>query len=331
MNPTSTPARVRLVTVGPENAGQRLDNFLSACFRGVPRSRIYRSLRTGEVRVNKGRARQTYRLREGDQVRLPPLANTSGGGHTTAPTSKLAERGRELEGCVLYEDQHILVLDKPPGWPVHGGSGRAFGVIESLRATRGESRFLELVHRLDRHTSGCLLLAKRRSALVALHEQLREGQMDKRYRALLKGQWRGGGRRVDAPLRRGSDRSGARIVRIDASGQPAETAFTPLAVTARASLMEARPVSGRTHQIRVHAARALNMPVAGDPRYGCRDFNRALAELGCARMFLHAHRVGFQHPGSGQHMRVLAPLPETLVELLDALELAGRAANRPKT
>ncbi len=326
MEPSHPPARARLVTIGPEQAGQRLDNFLSACFRSVPRSRIYRSLRSGEVRVNKGRARQTYRLREGDRVRLPPLTpGTDGERRSSEDTASLARRGRELEPLVLFEDPHVLLLDKPAGWPVHAGSGRAFGIIECLRACRGESRFLELVHRLDQHTSGALLLAKRRSALTELHRQLREEQVDKRYRVLLKGKWRGGGRRVDAPLRRGQDRSGERIVRIDRAGQPAVTAFTPIAVSPRASLMEAHPLSGRTHQIRVHAARALDMPVAGDPRYGDRAFNRALRALGHSRMFLHAYRIGFRHPHSGDALRIVAPLPESLRAMLDAFDLCDDA------
>lgn len=311
--PDSPAARVRVVTVDSDHAGQRLDNFLVACFRDVPRSRIYRSVRTGEVRVNRGRARQTYRLKEGDQVRLPPLSSSAGSRPVRPQETRLAL----LRGAVLLEDNDLLVINKPAGLPVHAGSGHDFGLIELLKADpeRGPG-FIELVHRLDQDTSGCLLLAKRRSVLVALHEQLREGEMDKRYRVLLHGRWRGGGRRVDAPVARSVKRSGERVVRLDPHGQAARTAFTPLCPGERVSLMEAHPKTGRTHQIRVHAAQALKMPVVGDPRYGDWALNRELVGKGLARMFLHASRLGFTHPRSGMACRVEAPLESALYDML---------------
>jgi 23S rRNA pseudouridine955/2504/2580 synthase len=311
-----TPAGARTVRVDAEHAGQRLDNFLAARFRDVPRARLYRSVRTGEVRVNKGRARQDYRLNEGDLVRLPPLSGSRPPAEAV-PSPALARR---LRGAVLYEDDGLLALDKPSGLAVHGGSGRAFGVIEALRALRPRQPFLELVHRLDRETSGCLLIAKRRRALVALHEALREGRVDKRYRTLLAGRWRGGGRRVDRALARGTGRDGGRMMRVTRAGRAASTAFTPLAVSDCASLMEARPHTGRTHQIRVHAA-ALGMPVAGDERYGEREFNAAMRGHGLRRLFLHAASLCFVHPLTGEALTLSAPLPQDLSRVLAALGL----------
>lgn len=308
-----------MVRVDAEHAGQRVDNFLAAHFRKVPKARLYRSVRTGEVRVNKGRVRPDHRLREGDLVRLPPLSAPAPSSAAT-PGEALAQR---LVDSVLFEDDYLLVLDKPSGLAVHGGSGRSLGLIEAMRALRPHADSLELVHRLDRETSGCLILAKRRRALLALHEALREGQVDKRYRTLLRGRWRGGGRRVDRSLRRVSGRGGERMVRLDATGQDASTAFTPLSVGDLASFMEARPHTGRTHQIRVHAC-ALDMPVAGDPRYGDRSFNAQMREQGLQRLFLHASSVRFTHPVSGQMLQVRSPLPPALAAVLAAVGLGAQ-------
>jgi 23S rRNA pseudouridine955/2504/2580 synthase len=315
--PVETRPAAQIVQVDAEHEGQRLDNFLAARFRQVPRARLYRSVRTGEVRVNKGRVRQDYRLREGDLVRLPPLSRPA----PTAPASPGQPLRDTLAGAVLLEDDHLLVVNKPSGLAVHGGSGRAFGLIEAMRALRPDTRFLELVHRLDRETSGCLLLAKRRSALVALHAELREGSMDKRYRTLLAGRWRGGGRRIDRALRRTSGRRGERTMLVDASGRQSSTAFTPLSVGDAASFMEAHPHTGRTHQIRVHAA-SLGMPVAGDDRYGDRDFNAEMkSRHGLSRLFLHASSLRFVHPGNGQILTLRAPLPADLEAVLASLGL----------
>lgn len=312
-----------LVRVDADHAGQRLDNFLAAHFRKVPRARLYRSVRTGEVRVNKGRVRPDHRLCEGDLVRLPPLSAPAPAGAAVPG----AELSRLLAQSVLFEDDYLLVLDKPSGLAVHGGSGRSLGLIEAMRVLRPHATGLELVHRLDRETSGCLILAKRRRALLGLHQALREGEVDKRYRTLLKGRWRGGGRRVDRALRRVSGREGERMVRLDDTGQVASTAFTPLRVGQRASFMEARPHTGRTHQIRVHAC-ALQMPVAGDARYGDRAFNAELREQGLHRLFLHASSVRFQHPVGGERLEVHAPLPPALAAVLATLGLGAAESDR---
>ena len=308
---------VRTVRVDAEHEGQRLDNFLLACFRRVPKARVYRSVRTGEVRVNKGRTRQDYRLREGDMVRLPPLTQGVSAERAATPGSELTQILRE---AVLFEDEQLLVLNKPCGLAVHGGSGQSLGLIEAMRAIRPQQKFLELVHRLDRETSGVLILAKRRMALVGLHAALRDGEVDKRYLTLLKGRWRGGGRRVDHALRRSSGRNGERMMLVNASGQQSSTAFTPLSVTPTASLMRVRPHTGRTHQIRVHAA-AVQMPVAGDDRYGDREFNREMRQLGLGRLFLHASSLKFRHPGSEEIVQVQAPLPDDLLRVVGNLSL----------
>jgi len=314
--PALPPVTARVVRIDTEHAGQRVDNYLMACFRDVPKPRIYRGLRSGEVRVNKGRVKQTYRLRTGDELRLPPWRRQPLR-DLKLPGAHLVKR---LSASVLYEDEALLVLSKPAGLAVHGGSGQSLGLIEALRTMHPAHSFLELVHRLDRGTSGCLMVAKRRRALLGLHEALRAGQVDKRYRTLLQGHWRGGGRRVELPLQRNVLRSGERLVRVQADGQAAQTAFTPLVTGIQASLMEARPVTGRTHQIRVHAA-SLGMPVAGDDRYGDREFNRNLRASGLKRLFLHAWRLRFAHPLSGKPMVIEAPLPEELRQVCTALGL----------
>ena len=319
--PPQSSGSVRVVRVEAEQAGQRLDNFLAACFRQVPKARLYRSVRSGEVRVNKGRVRQHYRLREGDLVRLPPLRTPPAG----TPASPSAGLRTVLLEAVLMEDQHLLILNKPSGLAVHGGSGQSLGLIEAMRDMRPDLRYLELVHRLDRETSGCLILAKRRSSLVALHEALREGGIDKRYRTLLKGRWRGGGRRIDRALSRHSGRHGERTVRVDRAGRDSSTAFTPLAAGDHASYMEARPHTGRTHQIRVHAA-ALDMPVAGDDRYGDREFNALMrTQHGLKRLFLHASSLRFSHPNQSSQVEIRAPLPAELEQVVRALGLTTEA------
>lgn len=314
---TTVPARH--LTVDERHAGQRIDNFLILCLKGVPKSRIYRILRRGEVRVNQGRKRQDYRLQEGDVVRIPPLRYEA---ERAAPQPGQRDL-RAIGESVLYEDRNVLVLDKPAGMAVHGGSGRSYGVIEALRALRPDDRFLELVHRLDRDTSGCLMVARRRSALRSLHAALREGRVDKRYLALVQGRWRGGARTVDAPLRKNQLRSGERVVRVDAEGREARTRFVPRATSARASLVEAQLLTGRTHQVRVHAA-SVGHPLAGDGKYGERMFNKQIRELGLRRHFLHAASLRFPDPDTGEPRRVEAPLPADLLEVVDAL---GMKAN----
>lgn len=307
-----TRAEVRVVEIGPDQAGQRIDNYLIARLKGVPRSRVYRILRRGEVRVNRGRVSAAYRLRAGDAVRIPPVTLAA----TPQTPARSALPGR-LEAAILYEDDGLLVLDKPSGVAAHGGSGIALGAIEALRAARPNAPFLELVHRLDRETSGCMMVAKKRSVLRDLHARLRDHAVDKRYLLLVRGAWRGGGRRVELALARDRLRGGERVVRVAADGQPARTAFTPVEVYSTASLLQARPASGRTHQIRVHAA-AVGHPIAGDTKYGDPQFNRDLRELGLRRLFLHAAALVLERPG-GERLEVEAPLPAALRSVLDEL------------
>jgi len=305
---------VQFVTLGEDEAGQRLDNFLLARLKGVPKSHVYRLLRKGEVRVNKGRAKPDYRLQAGDVVRLPPVRRPEPG----APTGRGRSAGLELEGRILHEDPRLIVLDKPSGIAVHGGSGLSHGVIEALRAARPDAPYLELVHRLDRETSGCLLIAKRRSMLRRLHELLREGRVEKRYLALVKGRWEAGQVRLEDRLRK-TVRGGERVVQVDETGKTAASIFRPVEIGSAASLLEVRIMTGRTHQIRVQAAEAGH-PLAGDERYGDRDYNRKMRELGLQRLFLHSASVGWEDPVSGEWKMYSAPLPEELREVLSQLE-----------
>lgn len=308
----ASPA-VRILEVGAEDAGQRIDNYLLRHLKGAPRSLIYRILRRGEVRVNKGRVKPEYRVRAGDLVRVPPVRLGE-----QAPGQDGRSADDRLAGRVLYEDDRLLVVDKPSGMAVHGGSGVSYGVIEALRAARPEAKFLELVHRLDRETSGCLLIAKRRSELRMLHELLRNGAVDKRYLALVRGRWALGDKRIVAPLLKNQLRGGERIVTVDAEGKAADSRFRPVEIHAEASLMEVELGTGRTHQIRVHGAH-VGYPLAGDERYGDPEFNRRMRELGLKRLFLHAHSIGFADPETGREVHVSAPLPDDLRAVLDRL------------
>jgi 23S rRNA pseudouridine955/2504/2580 synthase len=307
------PSRVRLVTVDREHMAQRVDNFLLRELKGIPRSRIYRLLRRGEVRVNGKRVKAEYRLQEGDQVRIPPVRMAERG-DVVKPGHATLER---IQAAIVFEDERLLVLDKPSGMAVHGGSGLQYGVIEALRALRPQAPFLELVHRLDRETSGLLMVAKRRSALRGLHELLRAGGVEKRYLALVAGDWKGGAQRVEAPLRKNTLRSGERIVRVARDGKPAVTLFRPLERYRGATLVEVELFTGRTHQIRVHGAHCGH-PLAGDVKYGDESFNRRMRELGLKRLFLHAHRLAFTAPWAGE-MQFSAPLPAPLKTLLTRL------------
>ena len=319
MNELSKDA-VSWLTVDADSAGQRIDNFLARVLKGVPKSHLYRILRTGEVRVNKGRVGAETRLVAGDVVRLPPVRVPDRLG-ASRPAPKSAPKA-----AVLYEDDALLAIDKPAGLAVHGGSGISFGLIEQLRAAGPQSRFLELVHRLDRDTSGVLLVAKKRAALVALHEQLRDGEFDKRYLVLVRGRWREAKRVVDLPLHKFATREGERRVRVDEGGRAAETVFyrrrawadhdPPLA------LLEAELRTGRTHQIRVHLAH-LGYPLAGDDKYGDYAWNRALAKEGLRRMFLHARRVSFTHPASGETVVIESRLPSDLERYIARLDSDG--------
>lgn len=306
----------RELVIDEHHAGQRIDNFLISCLKGLPRTRIYRILRRGEVRVNKGRIRQHYRLKSGDIVRIPPVR--------IAESQPLRAASPSLQTLVsesiLFEDDGLIVLDKPSGVAVHGGSGRSHGIIEALRASRGAHQYLELVHRLDRETSGCLIVAKRRGVLTALHGAFRQRTVEKRYLVLVKGRWSGATREVDAGLTRSVLRSGERVVGVDAAGKAGRTRFVPVSVGPVASLLEALPFTGRTHQIRVHAA-SLGHPVAGDSKYGERTFNQRMRRQGLRRLFLHAAGLCVENPGDGKQLRIEAPLPAELVTSLEQLGL----------
>ena len=306
---------VRQWLVTDAEAGQRLDNFLLRVMTGVPRSHIYKILRSGEVRVNKGRARPHYHIAVGDVLRLPPVRVAEPSDPAVLP----AHLRGQLESAVLFEDSHVLVLNKPSGLAVHGGSGLSWGIIEALRQLRPEARELELVHRLDRDTSGCLVLSKKRSALRALHEALRQGQMEKQYLALTLGDWKDKTRSVRLALRKNTLQSGERMVRVDpVDGKPAHTRFLLLEHFPGAALLQADLDTGRTHQIRVHL-QAIEHPVAGDEKYGDAAFNQRMRSLGLRRLFLHAVSIRFTHPRDQQPMHIQAPLPTELEGLLQQL------------
>lgn len=299
---------VQFVTIDDDEAGQRVDNFLLARLKGVPKSMIYRIVRKGEVRVNKGRIKPEYKLSAGDVVRIPPVRVAE---RQEAPVSAKLDKVAALGDCILYEDDHILVLNKPSGTAVHGGSGLSFGVIEGLRVLRPEAKFLELAHRLDRDTSGILLIAKKRSTLRALHEQLRLKQMQKDYLALVRGQWQSNCKVVQAPLLKNILQSGERIVKVSSEGKPSETRFKVEERFTNATLVKASPVTGRTHQIRVHAQYAGH-PIAFDDRYGDKVFDSQLSDTGLNRLFLHASALKFTHPSTGEILRLEAPMDEQL-------------------
>jgi 23S rRNA pseudouridine955/2504/2580 synthase len=307
---------VRLVEAETEDAGQRIDNFLMRQLKGVPKNYIYRILRKGEVRVNKGRVKAPYKIQAGDLIRIPPV-RIDRSDSPSRPSDQLREI---LKQAVIYEDKHLLVLNKPSGLAVHGGSGVSTGIIEALRAVRSDQHQLELVHRLDRETSGCLLISKRRSSLRILHELMRENRVDKRYLALLAGRWRKGIQVVDKPLKKNTLSGGERVVRVDAEGKPAVTRYKRLERFREATLVEVELVTGRTHQIRVHSA-WLGAPVLGDVKYGEDAANKALREMGLRRLFLHAHQVSFSWPGEKRDLVVHAPLPQDLSECLDKLKI----------
>jgi 23S rRNA pseudouridine955/2504/2580 synthase len=303
-----------MVSVDPERAGQRLDNFLLSQLKGAPRSLVYRLLRTGQVRVNKGRVKAAYRLEAGDQVRIPPVRLDEPKAAETPPDQRL----RELEARILYEDGRLLVVNKPAGMAVHGGSGLSYGVIEALRALRPAESSLELVHRLDRDTSGCLLVAKRRAMLRWLHELIRKNAVEKRYLGLVAGEMPQKTLDVDAPLRKNTLMGGERVVRVDPEGKPSRTQFRRLRRLPGATLVEARLLTGRTHQIRVHAAH-LGLPLLGDGKYGDREANAALRKLGLRRLFLHACALTFELPDGAGRFHIEAPLDAELQEVLDKL------------
>ncbi len=307
--------QVRKITVDEGSAGQRLDNFLLRELKGVPKTHVYRVIRSGEVRVNKGRAAADTRIALGDEVRLPPV-------RMAEPKDMAAVPAREF--AVLFEDEHLLAIDKPAGVAVHGGSGVSFGVIEQLRRARPEAKFLELVHRLDKETSGVLLLAKKRSALTAVQDQFRERGTAKRYDALVHGAWPANKKVIDIALVKGLDAQGERQVRAASADNDQARRSITLVKIARAfphyTLLDVTIKTGRTHQIRVHLTHEGH-PIVGDPKYGDFAANREVARGAhrFARMFLHARHLAFDHPASGERIALEAPLPEACVRLLQAL------------
>lgn len=305
---------VQFIDISEAQAGQRIDNFLLTLEKGVPKSRIYRAIRKGEVRVNKGRIKQTYKIQAGDSIRIPPL-------HTSEKETinSVSDRFRQqLIDCVILEDDDLLVLNKPPGVAVHAGSNIKQGLIEALRITRSELPYLELVHRLDRDTSGCLLLAKSRSALLNLQQQMINHDIDKRYLTLLKNSWGKQERLVEQPLKKNTVVSGERMVMVDPEGKYAKTIFVPRESFWQAQLTEVILFTGRTHQIRVHAQHIGN-PLAGDDKYGQRNFNRDMKKFGLKRLFLHSWKLGIKHPSTGEDIMLEAPLPEQLNNVLRKL------------
>ena len=305
--------QVQFVDIDEDMAGQRIDNFLRNQLKNIPKSMIYRIVRKGEVRVNKKRIKAEYKLKPGDLVRIPPVTIEEKV-EENVPSTKL-NKVSELEQCIIYEDDHMLILNKPSGTAVHGGSGLKFGAIEALRALRPEARFLELVHRIDRDTSGILLVAKKRSALRHLQAQFREKTVQKYYFALVMGEWKNSCKVVNAPLLKNEVNS---IVRVNPNGKASETRFKVLEKFKDATLIQASPITGRTHQIRVHT-QYTGHPIAWDDRYGDRRFDAYTGKVGLDRLFLHAANIKFTHPGSEEKMDISAPMEARLEKALTGL------------
>jgi pseudouridine synthase, RluA family len=306
---------VQFLTISDDEAGQRIDNYLLNKLKGLPKSLIYRIVRKGEVRINKGRIKPEYKLQAGDILRIPPVRISK---KEQPQISNKLNKVNQLENQIIFEDDYLLAINKPSGIAVHGGSGLSFGVIEALRALRPEARFLELVHRLDRDTSGILLIAKKRSVLRHLHEQLRIKTIQKDYLALVRGQWQSHCKVVQAPLLKNELSSGERIVRVSEQGKPSETRFSIEERYIAATLIKASPITGRTHQIRVHTQYAGH-PIALDDKYGDAEFDRQMRELGLDRLFLHAFSLCFEHPKTGETLRLNAPLDGKMKNILQKL------------
>ncbi|WP_299013845.1 23S rRNA pseudouridine(955/2504/2580) synthase RluC [uncultured Photobacterium sp.] len=305
--------KVQFIEITDDFAGQRIDNFLLARLKNVPKSMIYRILRKGEVRVNKKRIKPEYKLCDGDLVRVPPVRVPQK--EEQAPVSTKLDKVAELESCVIYEDDQMLILNKPSGTAVHGGSGLKFGAIEALRALRPDARFLELVHRIDRDTSGILLIAKKRSALRKLQEQFRNKTVQKYYFALVMGEWKASCRKVTAPLLKNEVNS---IVRVNPNGKASDTRFKVIERLDQATLVQASPVTGRTHQIRVHC-QYTGHPIAWDDRYGDPRFDAYTKKTGLNRLFLHAANIKFTHPKTEEVMEINAPMEPKLLKAIKQL------------
>lgn len=307
--------QVQHLEVGENNAGQRIDNYLSSLLKGVPKSYIYRIIRKGEVRINKKRCKPLQKILSGDVIRIPPIRVSDA---KSAP--ELANRTlTTLENAIIFEDKHLIVLNKPSGFAVHGGSGLSFGVIEAFRQLRPKEKRLELVHRLDKDTSGCLILAKKTSVLRAFHEMIREDEVEKHYVALLKGTLAKDEILVDQPLRKFVTKSGERMVKIDPEGKPSKTRICVTQRFPNATLVDVELLTGRTHQIRVHSMH-LNHPIAGDEKYGDSEFNKAMRVKGLKRLFLHARQLTFKHPVTGNIMQPIATLDKQLDQLINKLK-----------
>tara|TARA_R110000868_G_scaffold8205_3_gene42493 strand:+ start:88996 stop:89934 length:939 start_codon:yes stop_codon:yes gene_type:complete len=305
---------VRFETITSDEAGQRVDNYLMAQFRQVPKSRIYRAVRKGEVRIDKKRVKAEYKLQAGDKIRIPPLRVPE-----KTETSKAGDGlTKLLLKRILYEDDGMFIINKPSGLAVHAGSGVEIGLIEALRQMYPKLKHMDLAHRLDRETSGCIIVAKKRSVLRELHRMLREHEMEKSYQCLCKGRWRGEKQVVKLALEKNHLQSGERVVRVDREGKPSQTTFYVLQHFADATLMRADLQTGRTHQIRVHAA-AVKHPVVGDSKYGHREFDKTMRQFGVKRLFLHAWRLAFIAPTTGQRLEVIAELDDDLQQSINRL------------
>lgn len=309
--------KVQFIEISASQAGQRIDNFLLTLEKGVPKSRIYRAIRKGEVRVNKGRIKQTYKIKAGDVIRVPPLQVSE----KTAPTEINESLQQQLLASIIFEDDTMLVLNKPSGLAVHAGTQIQVGVIEAFRLIKPELEFIELVHRLDRDTSGCLLIAKSRESLLNLQQQMLSEQIDKRYLTLLKGEMNSDEVYIEQPLQKNTVSSGERMVKVDPEGKSAKTLFIKRQSYGIAQLSEVKLFTGRTHQIRVHSAWSGH-PVAGDDKYGDREFNKQMKTFGLKRLFLHAWRLGIHHPITQEPLSLEAPLPEKLQQVIKQLEQA---------
>lgn len=305
---------IQYFTVTNDSSGQRLDNFLMSRLKGLPKSRLYRIIRKGELRINKKRVKPDYRLQEGDVIRIPPVRLTP----RIEKKSLNIKLAALLEKSIIFEDNQFLVLNKPSGIAVHGGSGIHLGIIEAIRLLRPQLKFLELVHRLDRETSGCLLIAKKSSILKEFHELLRSGQMKKTYIALVAGHWPKSLRKIDAPLYKNQLQSGERIVLVQAEGKKSLTEFSVQQYFAESTLISAKPITGRTHQIRVHTQFAKH-PIIGDEKYGEKELNKKMRQLGCKRLFLHASQLEFTLNPTAKTITLTANLPEDLNQILKNL------------
>lgn len=312
--PPLTLAVVKFIPIDDDRAGQRIDNFLMTQLKGAPKSLIYRIVRKGEVRVNKGRIKPDYKLKNGDLVRVPPVKIPA----PNAPPAVGKGLKKQLREAILYESAGLLIINKPHGLAVHGGSGINLGLIESLRQLYPNERSLELVHRLDRDTSGCIMVAKKRSTLRAIHAQLREGGIDKVYQALVIGGWPRSCQKVDAPLMKNVVQSGERMVRVAQDGKRSITSYRVLQNLGQFTLIEAKPITGRTHQIRVHCQH-MGHPIVGDPKYGVDDVNLIQRQLGLNRLFLHAAQLRLVDPSTDKKIDVRAPLDQRLQNAIDRL------------